>query len=282
MTGGLFAILDDIAVLLDDVAVATKVSIKKTAGILGDDLAVNAQKSSGFASSRELPVLYAISKGSFKNKLLILPVAFLLSAYAPYTIVPILIVGGLYLCYEGAEKIYHYIEQKIGKTTADKKTKTLTEDQKIKSAILTDFVLSIEIVVLTLGSVLEYSLTTQIVATSIVAMVATVGVYGLVGLIIRMDDVGLYIVQNSEKNSHKQKFGLSLIAGLPKIIKALTIIGTVAMLLVGGGIFSHNIETIHHISQMIWIYPMLFDLTLGAMVGVLCLFAVKLGSKIFD
>lgn len=282
MTGGLFAILDDITILLDDVAVASKLSIKKTVGILGDDLAVNAQKSSGFASSRELPVLYAISKGSFKNKLLILPVAFLLSAYAPYTIVPILLIGGLYLCYEAAEKIYHYVEQKMGKITTDKKSKTLTEYQKIKSAILTDFVLSIEIVVLTLGSVLEYSLTTQIVATSIVAMLATAGVYGLVGIIIRMDDVGLYIVQNSEKNSYKQKFGLSLIAGLPKIIKALTIIGTVAMLLVGGGIFSHNIETIHHISQMVWIYPVLFDLAVGAMVGVLCLFAVKLGSKIFD
>jgi len=282
MTGGLFAILDDIAVLLDDIAVASKLSIKKTVGILGDDLAVNAQKSSGFASSRELPVLYAISKGSFKNKLLILPVAFFLSAYAPYTIVPILLIGGLYLCYEAAEKIYHYIEQKMGKITTDKKSKTLTEYQKIKSAILTDFVLSIEIVVLTLGSVLEYSLTTQIVATTIVAMLATAGVYGLVGIIIRMDDVGLYIVQKSEKNSYKQKFGLSLIAGLPKIIKALTIIGTVAMLLVGGGIFSHNIATIHHISQMVWIYPMLFDLVVGAVVGVLCLFAVKLGSKIFD
>ncbi len=282
MTGGIFAILDDIAVLLDDVAVATKISMQKTAGILGDDLAVNAQKSSGFSSSRELPVLSAITKGSFINKLLILPVAFLLSAYAPYMIVPILLVGGLYLCFEGAEKIHEYIEQKTGKKLLDKKPKKLTETQKIKSAILTDFVLSIEIVILTLGSVLEYNLGTQIIATSIVAFVATIGVYGLVGLIIRMDDVGLYIAQNSTTNSYKQKFGLSLVAGLPITIKALTIIGTIAMLLVGGGIFSHNIDIIHHIGTWLRLYPILFDLFLGAVVGVSCVLIMKLYGKIFD
>jgi predicted DNA repair protein MutK len=276
MTGGMFAILDDIAVLLDDVAIATKVSMQKTVGILGDDLAVNAQKSAGFVSSRELPVLYAITKGSLINKTLILPVAFLLSAYASYMIVPILLVGGVYLCFEGAEKIHEYIKQKISKNTQKQKIKKLSEKQKINSAILTDFVLSIEIVMLTLGSVLEYSLFTQIVATSIVAFVATIGVYGLVALIVRMDDVGLFIVTHSTTNSYKQKFGRFLISSLPKTIKALTVIGTVAMFLVGGGIFSHNIEMIHHIGIFLGLYSMLFDLFLGAVVGVVAVLVFQL------
>ena len=279
MTGGIFAILDDIAMLLDDAAIATKISIKKTAGILGDDLAVNAEKSSGFASNRELPVLYAITKGSFINKALILPVAFLLSAYASFLIVPILLVGGVYLSYEGFEKIHQYIKQKTNKQTKENEKKILTEQQKIKSAILTDFVLSIEIVILTLGTVINYSLTTQIIATTIVAMVATIGVYGLVALIVRMDDVGFYIINNSTKNSSKQKFGETLVFALPKVIKLLTIVGTAAMLLVGGGIFSHNIDILHHINDIVFGFG--FDFFVGLVVGFVTYLTLKVLKVLF-
>ncbi len=281
MTGGIFAILDDIAILLDDAAVATKISIKKTAGILGDDLAVNAQKSSNFSSSRELPVLYAITKGSFINKALILPVAFLLSAYTSYMIVPILLLGGLYLSYEAVEKIYEYAQLKTKGNKQHQKTKTMTEKQKIKSAIMTDFILSIEIVVLTLGTVLDYNLTTQIIATSVVAILATVGVYGLVALIIRMDDIGLYITNHSKANSYKQKFGKTLITALPKIIKILTVVGTIAMLLVGGGIFSHNISMVHHIGDIVQIYPVLFDMIVGFIVGFFFFISLKFIKGLF-
>ncbi|OPX26422.1 MAG: DUF808 domain-containing protein [Epsilonproteobacteria bacterium] len=281
MTGGIFAILDDIAMLLDDAAIATKISIKKTAGILGDDLAVNAEKSSGFASNRELPVLYAITKGSFINKALILPVAFLLSAYASFLIVPILLVGGVYLSYEGFEKIHQYIKQKTNKQTKENEKKILTEQQKIKSAILTDFVLSIEIVILTLGTVINYSLTTQIIATTIVAMVATIGVYGLVALIVRMDDVGFYIINNSTKNSSKQKFGETLVFALPKVIKLLTIVGTAAMLLVGGGIFSHNIDILHHINDIVFGFGFGFDFFVGLVVGFVTYLTLKVLKVLF-
>jgi predicted DNA repair protein MutK len=193
MTGGFFALLDDIATLLDDAAVVTKVAAKKTTGILGDDLAVNAQKASGFAASRELPILWAITKGSFRNKLIILPLAFLLSAYASWIIVPILMLGGIYLAYEGVEKIYEYFTPH--KQTHPRQEDQLTqedilkiEEKKIKSAIRTDFILSIEIVIIALGTVLQQALYVQIIAVTVVAVLATIGVYGIVALLVRMDD----------------------------------------------------------------------------------------------
>ena len=269
MTGGIFAVLDDIAMLLDDAAMISKVAIKKTAPILGDDLAVNAEKAAGFNASREIPVLWMITKGSLKNKLIILPIAFLLSAFAPWLIAPILILGGLYLAFEGAEKIQEFIEIKILKHKHKKERKILSEDEKIKSAILTDFILSIEIIVIALGSVMEQSLMIQIVAVSVVALVATVGVYGFVAMLVRMDDVGFHLIQTSPENSFKDSVGDLLVSSLPKIIKFLAVIGTIAMLLVAGGIFTHNIEYIHHLYEenLHFLPALVFDMLLGVVVG---------------
>ena len=206
MASGFFALLDDIATLMDDVVVMSKISTKKTAGILGDDLAVNAEKASGFVSSRELPVLWAISKGSFLNKLIILPLAFLLSAYYPPAVKVILVLGGLYLAYEGAEKIYEFFFHRKHKkkhiihnaVEVSKEEVLKLEKQKIKSAIFTDFILSVEIVIIALGTVLEKPILTQILVVSIVAIIATVGVYGIVALIVRMDDLGLRLLKLSK------------------------------------------------------------------------------------
>jgi len=284
MASGIFMILDDIAILLDDAAVMSKVAAKKTAGILGDDLAVSAEKASGFSVSRELPVLWAITKGSFLNKLIILPLAFLMSAFVPWLIVPILLVGGVYLAFEGVEKIYEYFfdkQEKIepfAKTIEDKDTLIDAEAKKIKSAIFTDFILSVEIIMIALSTVANESLTTQIIAVTFVAILATVGVYGLVALLIRMDDVGFYLVDKSDslegtKQSIYKNVGNGLISSLPKIIKVLAVVGTIAMLLVGGGIFVHNIEAVHHFFD--FLPAMGADLLVGCIVGIIALGAEK-------
>jgi predicted DNA repair protein MutK len=278
MTGGLFAILDDIAMLLDDAAMVTKASIKQTSPILADDLAVNAEKSAGFHASRELPVLWAITKGAFRNKLIILPLAFILSAIAPWIIAPILIIGGIYLAFEGAEKVHEYIQEKFfGHKHEEGSKKVLSEEDKIKSAILTDFILSIEIVVIALGTVMNEPFITQIIAVSLVAFIATVGVYGIVALIVRMDDMGFYLIKNSKDGSLKDKFGEMLVAGLPKVVKVLAVVGTIAMLLVAGGIFTHNVEAIHHIYEDSFSFlPMLlFDGILGLIVGYIAFFIIE-------
>lgn len=256
MTGGIFAVLDDIAVLLDDAAVMSKVAAKKTAGILGDDLAVNAEKATGFRASRELPVLWAITKGSFINKLIILPLAFLLSGYLPWSIIPILLVGGCYLSYEGVEKIYHLLthtdhEKPAAETEMSEAELLKVESTKIKSAVRTDFILSIEIVMIALGTVLEQSLLLQIMVVSIIALVATVGVYGVVALIVRMDDMGFYLISLSRRlgslaSKVVSSMGTLLVVSLPWVIRGLGIIGTIAMLLVGGGMFTHNLPVLHH------------------------------------
>jgi predicted DNA repair protein MutK len=281
MASGFFALLDDISVLMDDVVVMSKISAKKTAGILGDDLAVNAEKASGFVSSRELPVLWAITKGSFFNKLIILPFAFLLSTFLPSLITIILILGGFYLAYEGVEKIFEYITRH--KTTVSKMSSKLTsetevltlEKKKIKSAILTDFILSVEIIIIALGTVMDQSLTIQIAVVSIISIIATVGVYGLVALIVRMDDFGLKLIQmsNGKKNS-VQFIGVTLVNALPLVIKSLSVVGTLALLLVSGGIFVHNIEAFHHILES---FPgILRDFTFGLAAGIGVLLVVKL------
>ena len=281
MASGFFALLDDISVLMDDVVVMSKISAKKTAGILGDDLAVNAEKASGFVSSRELPVLWAITKGSIFNKLIILPFAFLLSAFLPSVITMILILGGLYLAYEGVEKIYEYafphksvFDDASSKTMSDSEI-TALEKKKVKSAILTDFILSIEIIIITLGTVLDQSLTIQIAVVSIISIIATVGVYGVVALIVRMDDFGLKLIQMSkgQKNSF-YLIGVTLVNALPVVIKSLSVIGTIALLLVSGGIFIHNINAFHHLLES---FPgVLRDLSFGIIAGVLILLLVKL------
>lgn len=268
MAIGITAILDDIAALMDDMAVATKIATKKTAGILGDDLAVNAEKSSGFHASREIPVLWEITKGSFKNKAIILPIIFLLSYFAPFIIVPILLVGGLYLAFEGVEKVYEFVLHKFFKVQESTDIIVLSEEEKVKSAILTDFILSIEIIVIALGTVIDKSLGIQILAVTVVALIATIGVYGLVALLVKIDDLGFYILSKSGSNLFLKKLGNTLVLSLPLIIKVLSVIGTIAMLIVAGGIFSHNIDLIHHFySDISYIYPIFLDLILGLIIG---------------
>jgi uncharacterized protein len=257
MASGIFAILDDVAMLLDDAAAMSKVAAKKTAGLLGDDLAVNAEKATGFHASRELPVIWAITKGSFINKVIILPIAFLLSAFMPWLIVPILLIGGAYLSYEGTEKVYEWLvrhkpEKKIAaEETSDPKEIVDREGAKIKAAIRTDFILSIEIVVITLETVIDQSLPVQLMVVTLIALVATVGVYGLVALLVRMDDTGFYLMERASTMAGAmakitKSVGEMLVSSLPKVIRLLGIVGTVAMLLVGGGMYVHNIEAVHH------------------------------------
>lgn len=251
MASGIFAVLDDIAALMDDVAVASKIATKKTAGILGDDLAVNAEKATGFLATREIPVLWAITKGSLLNKLIIVPIALLLNSFFPVAIQYILILGGFYLAYEGAEKILHYIfhRPKKGEEVIKEQEETgeVAENAKIKSAITTDFILSVEIVIIALGTVLDKTLYIQILTVSVVALVATIGVYGIVALIVRMDDAGYSMIERSNGKGFLNLLGKGLVKLLPIIIKSLAVIGTIALLLVSGGIFVHNIDYFHHL-----------------------------------
>ncbi|TYB77017.1 DUF808 domain-containing protein [Bizionia myxarmorum] len=280
MASGFFALLDDIGALMDDVAVLSKVTTKKTAGILGDDLAVNAEKASGFVSSREIPVLWAITKGSFLNKLIILPIAFLLSAFLPAAVTIILILGGIYLAFEGAEKIVEYVFPHEHKTETVDVTEELSEEailelekSKVKSAIITDFILSVEIVIIALGAVLEQTLLLQIIVVSIVAIIATVGVYGIVALIVRMDDFGLKLVAKSNGKGFMHGFGTVLVSALPYVIKSLSVIGTIALLLVSGGIFAHNLDFFHDILTS---WPaMLKEFLIGLVVGILAVLVFK-------
>lgn len=283
MASGFFAILDDIAALLDDVAMMSKVAAKKTAGILGDDLAVNAEKASGFASKREIPVLWAITKGSFINKLIILPIAFLLSAFLPWAVTIILVLGGLYLAYEGAEKIYEFLfphehsqESFIDVNLSEAEILAI-EKERVKSAIVTDFILSVEIVIIALGTVVAETLTKQIFVVSIIAILATVGVYGIVALIVRMDEVGYKLIKRSKKEkSFSKSLGNILVLALPKVIKSLSVIGTIALLLVAGGIFVHNIDFLHHLLPQV--PSIIVEFGVGLAVGFICLLVV-LGFK---
>jgi hypothetical protein len=255
MASGFFAILDDIAALMDDVAMTSKLATKKTAGILGDDLAVNAEKATGFLASREIPVLWAITKGSFINKLIILPVVFVLNWLYPPAIKAALIIGGVYLAYEGVEKIIEYFFHRAKKgeeVIAESKLEendVHSEKAKVSSAIKTDFILSLEIVIIALGTAMEkqHDLITQIISVSIVAILATIGVYGIVALIVRMDDAGFYLMRKSDNKGFMSSFGETLIKALPLVIKGLAVLGTIALILVSGGIFLHNIEYIHHL-----------------------------------
>ncbi|NRA92648.1 MAG: DUF808 domain-containing protein [Psychroserpens sp.] len=287
MASGFFALLDDISVLMDDVVTMTKVSTQKTAGILGDDLAVNAEKASGFSPSRELPVLWAISKGSLLNKLIILPLAFLLSAFAPKVVIIVLVLGGLYLAFEGAEKIYHFFfhkkEEKVVAAREDISEAELLkiEKSKIKSAIITDFILSVEIVIIALGAVVEETLVTQIIVVSIVALIATVGVYSIVALIVRMDDLGYRLIRSTpSRTGFVFSLGLGLTRALPLVIKSLSVIGTLALLLVSGGIFSHNIDLFHDLFT--GLPGILRDFILGLLLGIVVLFVVEVFKKILN
>jgi len=282
MASGIFAILDDIAALMDDVAVAAKVATKKTAGILGDDLAVNAEKATGFLSSREIPVLWAITKGSFVNKLIIVPVALLLNAYLPLAVTIILVLGGFYLAYEGVEKIVEYLFHRpkhIDKPAVEAvENDEVAEKAKIKSAITTDFILSVEIVIIALATAVDKSLTIQILTVSVVAILATVGVYGIVALIVRMDDAGYQLIKRSNEKGFLNTVGLGLVKALPIIIKMLSVVGTVALVLVSGGIFSHNIPFLHGLFPSI--PTMVTDFGLGLIAGLLTVGVVLLIKKV--
>jgi predicted DNA repair protein MutK len=283
MAGGILAILDDVAMLLDDAAVMSKVAAKKTAGLLGDDLAVNAEKAIGFHASRELPVIWAITKGSFLNKLIILPVALLLSAYLPWLIVPILLIGGAYLSYEGTEKLYEWFagqhHQAIAaRDTGEPQELLQREAAKIKAAVRTDFILSIEIIVIALGTVMAESLLTQVLVVSFIALLATVGVYGLVALLVRMDDAGLHLIARAASRSGLSARGLKalgrlLVASLPQVIRILGVVGTIAMLLVGGGMYVHNIEAVHHLVEAL--PGMAGELLAGLVVGGAIMVALR-------
>jgi predicted DNA repair protein MutK len=284
MASGFFAILDDIAALMDDVAVTAKLATRKTAGILGDDLAVNAEKATGFLASREIPVLWAITKGSMLNKLIIVPIALLLNAFFPIAIKFILILGGFYLAYEGVEKIIeflfhrkkarHEVVKEVELTGAD------AEKAKVKSAVLTDFILSVEIVIIALGTVLEEQLTIQILTVSVVALLATVGVYGIVAVIVRMDDAGYSLIKSSGDKGFISKLGHLLVKALPIIIRILAIVGTIALIMVAGGIFVHNIEYVHHL------YPKvpstLKELAYGLIGGLIAVAVITGGKKLFS
>ena len=285
MASGFFALLDDIAAIMDDVAVMSKVAAKKTAGILGDDLAVNAEKASGFISSRELPVLWAIAKGSLINKVIILPIAFLLSAFLPIAVIIILVLGGLYLAYEGAEKIYEYFfphehaKHEISLEPMTEEQILAFEKEKIKSAIVTDFILSVEIVIIALGTVIGKPILSQIMVVTIIAIIATVGVYGIVALIVRMDEAGLKLIKvNSNEGSFTNKLGNVLVQALPKIIKSLSVIGTIALLLVAGGIFVHEIPFLHDLLPQV--PAILTEFVIGLAVGLLVLGFVTAFKKI--
>ncbi|MFD0989536.1 DUF808 domain-containing protein [Mariniflexile jejuense] len=287
MASGFFALLDDIAALMDDVVVMSKVTTKKTAGILGDDLAVNAEKATGFLSSRELPVLWAITKGSFLNKLIILPIAFLLSSFLPWAVTLILVLGGVYLAYEGVEKVVEFFvphKHEVADVSSDsiaEEDVLQVEKKKIKSAIVTDFILSVEIVIISLGSVLEQSLLIQILVVSIVAIIATIGVYGIVAMIVRMDDLGYkFIKKSNNQNKFLTGIGTFLVNALPWVIKSLSVIGTIALILVAGGIFTHNIAFLHHFMEVI--PPFIKDFIVGLLVGLIAVLVIKLFKKILD
>jgi uncharacterized protein len=280
MASGIFAVLDDIAVLMDDVVMMSKLATKKTAGILGDDLAVNAEKATGFVSSRELPVLWAITKGSFINKLIILPVVFVLSYFLTSLIKVILVLGGFYLAYEGVHKILDALLHKKSeeKDAGPEYEVEITDDekQKIKSAITTDFILSLEIVIIAMGTVLDKTLSIQIMTVSFVALIATVGVYGLVGLIVRMDDFGLMLISKSKGNTFMIASGNGFIRLLPLVIRLLSIVGTVALILVAGGIFMHNIDYVHHFFPTSW--PSLVSEVLAGIAGGLLAYILITGG----
>ena len=302
MASSLLILLDDIATILDDVAVMSKMAAKKTAGVLGDVLALNAQQVSGVRTDRELPVVWAVAKGSFVNKLILVPAALLISVVAPWLITPLLMIGGLFLCYEGVEKVLHSLHHKKAKTeeeasqelTAIETDMATFEKDKVKGAIRTDFILSAEIVVISLGTVAAATFSTKVMVLSVIAILMTVGVYGFVAMIVKIDDLGLYLTQQA--SSFKQTIGRGLLAFAPKLMKTLTIVGTLAMFLVGGGIISHGVPLLHHFTEgsvdyaehiptvgsiMGALTPTLINLVIGFVAGLIVLAIVSLIKKVW-
>lgn len=303
MASSLLALIDDIATLLDDVAILTKVAAKKTAGVLGDDLALNAQQVSGVTADRELPVVWAVFKGSALNKLILVPAALAISAFAPWAVTPLLMVGGAFLCYEGFEKLAHkFLHSKdeddahhtalVGALSDEKVDPVAFEKDKVKGAIRTDFVLSAEIIAITLGTVAASPFVTQVTVISGIAIIMTIGVYGIVAGIVKLDDAGLHLsraVGESGYTQFKRSFGRGILWAAPYLMKGLSIAGTIAMFLVGGGILTHGIPVVHHWIQSVSaslggvigaVAPTLFDGVFGVLAGALVLAVVKLISRI--
>ncbi len=255
----LLTLLDDITTVLDDIAVMSKVAAKKTAGVLGDDLALNAQQVSGVSAEREIPVVLAVAKGSLRNKAILVPAALLLSAFVPWIIMPLLLLGGLYLSYEGAEKVteklFHphtHSEEEVHADPSLSPSLSVDEYEKIKvaGAIRTDFILSAEIIVIAMGTVQGQSQLSQILVVSFIALIMTIGVYGLVAGIVKLDDLGFYLERKSGGKGAVFSLGQGLIMFAPKLMKMLTIVGTLAMFLVGGGIVEHNVPPVHHLVEL--------------------------------
>lgn len=297
MASSLLALIDDIATLLDDVAVLTKVAAKKTAGVLGDDLALNAQQVAGVNADRELPVVWAVCKGSFVNKAILVPAALAISAFIPWAVTPLLMVGGAFLCFEGFEKLAHKffhgdVEDQVHraqlvKALADPAVDPVAlEQEKIKGAVRTDFILSAEIIAITLGTVQTNSLSTQVTVLSGIAVVMTVGVYGLVGGIVKLDDGGLYLSRKTGESTLaavQRGMGRSILFAAPYLMKGLSIAGTAAMFLVGGGILTHGIPMAHawieHASQgqgptLQWGISLVMDAVAGVLAGAVVLLGV--------
>ena len=253
----LFTLIDDIASVLDDVALMSKVAAKKTAGVLGDDLALNAQQITGVSADRELPVVWAVAKGSFKNKLILVPAALLIGTFAPWAVIPLLMLGGAFLCFEGFEKLAHkYLHdsaaehEELRHALSDPQVDLLAfEKDKIGGAIRTDFILSAEIIVITLGTVAGEPFIKQLSVLALIAVVMTIGVYGLVAGIVKLDDAGLYLSRNASSVLHG--LGNLLLSAAPWLMKSLSVIGTAAMFMVGGGILTHGIPAAHHLIEQL-------------------------------
>ncbi|MBY8927703.1 DUF808 domain-containing protein [Pseudomonas sp. Wu6] len=294
----LLVLLDDIAAVLDDVALMTKMAAKKTSGVLGDDLALNAQQVSGVRAEREIPVVWAVAKGSFVNKLILVPTALLISAFAPWAVTPLLMLGGAYLCFEGFEKLAHkFLHSKaedqaghaqLTEAVADPATDLVAfEKDKIKGAIRTDFILSAEIIAITLGIVADAALTQQVIVLSGIAIVMTAGVYGLVAGIVKLDDLGLWLTQKPGQVA--RSIGGAILSAAPYMMKSLSVIGTAAMFMVGGGILTHGVPVMHHwietVSQnsgaLAWLMPTLLNAVAGIIAGAVVLAVVSVVGKVW-
>ncbi len=304
-SGSLLALIDDIAAILDDVALMSKVAAKKTAGVLGDDLALNAQQVSGVDADRELPVVWAVAVGSLKNKAILVPAALAISAFIPWAITPLLMLGGTFLCYEGFEKLAHkflhspvedqqHHDELLHAVTDESVDMVAMEKDKIKGAVRTDFILSAEIIVISLGTVAGAPFGQQVAVLAAIAVVMTVGVYGLVAGIVKLDDAGLYLSRRG--SGALQLFGKALLAGAPMLMKALSVLGTIAMFMVGGGILVHGVPALHHVVDsaaaaaatvpgvgglLKVVTPTAIDAVAGVIAGAVALVIVTIGMKLF-
>jgi len=307
MATSLLALLDDIATILDDVTVMTKIAAGRTAGVLGDDLALNAEQVSGVKADRELPVIWAVFKGSARNKLILVPGALALAALAPFLIAPLLMLGGAYLCFEGFEKVAHKLlhpgdkeanAARVREAIRDPKTDLVAfEQEKIKGAIRTDFVLSAEIIVISMGTVQDSAYITQVLTVTTIAVLMTFGVYGLVAAIVKVDDLGMHLVKQGRESGFRVWLGERILSFAPYLMKTLTIVGTAAMFLVGGGIILHGIPLLHHLVETTLMplgeierigvilevtTSMLANAVVGIIAGALIVPVVSGGKKVYE